>query len=263
MHGAKSPDTLLIFAAKHVGMEIIKFLWRDEAPAARLFVSADDAELLAAAMALNIDAEIFSDETAGQLCREGRQYNWMLNLWFPHIFKPDVLEVAKHRLNVHPALLPHCRGNDCAAWAIRTDAPVGVSLLEIREGVDTGEVYAQRALSHKPAERGKELHDRLQTAAIALFIDTWPDILSGEIQPRPQTGEGSNFQRRDTEADRRRNGADTMTLKETTDWIRAHDFSPGTTAEMLMDNKRYKLTLEIEEIEDARIASDTTNTKLR
>jgi hypothetical protein len=38
-----------------------------------------------------------------------------------------------------------------------------------------------------------------------------------------------------------------MTLGEFVTWALAHDFSPGTTAEMACDGRRYKVRLHIEE----------------
>ena len=181
---------------------------------------------------------------------EDKKYEWLLNLWCPHILKRETLDIAKHRLNLHPSLVPHCRGNDNAAWAIRKELPAGVSLIEMDEDVDVGYLYAQREIKYAFPIRGKELHQILQDEVIELFRQNWPEIFREEIVAVPQAGTESLHTRKMTEKDRVRTWTERESIKDLCMWILAHDFYPNTTAEMDINGMRYKLTINIENIND-------------
>ena len=241
---------ILLFAAKEVGLELTTYLLGIDAPIKRLIVgSAGDQEILDLARGRRIPAEVFTKKTQHQMAEEGIQYEWLLNLWCPHILRTDVLALANHRLNIHPSLVPYCRGNDNAAWTIRKGLPAGVSLIEMGEELDAGLVYAQNEVPYFFPARGSELHVRLQKEAVVLFKETWPAIYSGVVGLLPQTGPVSYHTRKQTEQDRVLDASVTLTLEDFLSWILAHDFYPSTTAEVRHRGLKYKLTLGVEENE--------------
>lgn len=234
-------------------MELVGYLLDANAPVCRVIVANDaDQEILELAAAHQVRTDVYTKDTHPQLVEEGRHYEWILNLWSPHILRPPVLALATRRLNVHPTLVPHCRGNDGAAWAIRKGLPTGVSLIEMDEAVDTGEVYAQREVPFDFPMRGKELHSMLQRELVTLFKDTWPSIHCGQVVPKPQEGPVSYHTRKETEKDRAQDAKTVFALEDCLSWILAHDFYPGTTAEVRHLGRTYKLTLNIEERTDGR-----------
>jgi len=241
---------ILVFASKAVGQETFAFLLKTGAPVGRVVVGRpDDEGILAASRAAGIPAEVYSPRTQEDLAADPARYEWLLNLWSPRILKPEVLALARNRLNIHPSLVPHCLGNDNAAWAIRKRLPAGVSLIEMNPDIDHGEVYVQCEIPYSFPLRGSELHQRLQRASVELFNSAWPSIYKGDICPKPQVGPGSYHTRKHTEADRVRSAEDAMPLGEAIDWLLAHDFDPGTTAELVRDGKRYRLRLIVEPAE--------------
>jgi methionyl-tRNA formyltransferase len=114
--------------------------------------------------------------------------------------------------------------------------------------VDTGAIYAQKGIVIPFPIRGSELHSLLQEEIIALFRSAWPRMLSGELQPVPQIQGGSSFRRKQTNLDRVRDANMMMPLKETVLWMLAHDFYPGTTAELEESGERYRLRIFVEKI---------------
>lgn len=244
---------ILVFASKSVGFEALEFLVDRREPIARVIVgSSKDLPIIDLCKGAKCDFEVFSGTTCPDLLKSGRRFDWLLNLWCPHILKDDVLALAARRANLHPGLVPYSRGNDCAAWIIRKREPAGVSILEMNAGVDEGDVYAQRTLDVPFPTRGRILHDNLQKAVVNLFREAWPDMAAGKLSPTPQPNGGSYHRRRDTNADRLRKADDVGSLGETIDWMLAHDFGPGTTAEVIRDGRRYKLSLNIEEIAETK-----------
>ena len=239
---------VLVFASKRVGLETVEYLLDKQAPVARVIAGIDaDQPIVEMAVARSIPAEVYGRQTQRALVAAGERYDWLLNLWCPHILRRPVLQLADRRLNIHPSLVPHCQGNDNAAWCIRKGLPAGVSLIEMEEQVDVGGVYAQKEVPYVFPIRGKELHEILQREAITLFEESWPAICLGTVAPRPQTGPGSYHTRRQTEGDRVVDADAAMSVDAFLHWVLAHDFHPRTTAECRYQGKTYKLRLTMEE----------------
>lgn len=246
-----SKHQVLVFAAKRVGRELVDYLCQLKVPIGHLVVATvNDKDILITANQYHVQAEVYNDTTQSRLAQRQERYSWLLNLWCPHRLLPSTLALAEHRLNIHSSFVPHCRGNDNAAWAIRKGLPAGVSLIEMEDTIDSGDVFVQRKVPIAFPMRGYELHARLQDEAISLFKNTWSDIYRGEIKPKPQSGVVTSHTRKQTNADRVRDAAERMSLGEAMNWILAHDFWPGTTAELVIHGKRYRVRVEIEPLSD-------------
>lgn len=231
----------LVFASKEVGFACLSHVIAAGETIIHVFVgSANDVEILDLCRARQISHSVTTAEDIAAFVRKGERVDWLLNFWSPFILKQDILALATRRLNVHPGLVPHCKGNDAAAWAIRNALPAGVSLIEMQEGIDVGHVYAQQEVAYSDADTGRSLHERLVKASSALFINEWNRLRTSKEAPRPQANGGSYFTRKQTNADRVKQAQEKMTLGEVATWARAHDFSPGTTAEIVLeDGVRY------------------------
>lgn len=246
MAGGTNPG-IIVFATKDVGRDAFETLVSSGTAVDRLYVvRPTDTETLDMAAAAGIPGEVAAENLEESMVREGTRYAWLLNLWADRIFSREFLNLFNRRLNLHPALVPHCRGNDCATWAIREQEPAGVSLIEMEAGIDAGAIYAQKIVPHQFPETAAALQRRLKSELVGLFRDRWPDILAGRVDAVPQTGEGSYHRRRDTVADRTRQATDCMTVEEMIDWVRAHDFAPDTTALVARDGETYRIRLDIE-----------------
>ena len=80
---------------------------------------------------------------------------------FGQILRPHVLYLPPHgSLNVHASLLPRWRGASPIQHALLAgDATTGVTLMGMDEGLDTGPMYVQEALTISPDETAATLHD--------------------------------------------------------------------------------------------------------
>ncbi len=175
---------------------------------------------------------------------------WILSLWNPHLLTSAMLLKGQFHVNLHPALVPYCRGNDTAAWALRTNVPTGVSLLEMDVGVDTAAVWAQRELAVQKFETGASLLSRMKLELISLFINSWPSIYAGMLQPRPQPFELPAYTRKRTNEDRVQSLHEFSNADEFLNWILSHDFAPKSTAEIVVGDRRFSVTLKLREISD-------------
>ena len=116
---------------------------------------------------------------------------------FAPIFKPH--HVKKHNIiNIHPASLPHGRGIYPNVWALYNGTAIGVSIHQIDEGIDTGDMLASDYMQHwelecrlnNPAETLQTFYDHLLRRAEYLFYATWPQIEDGTIVPYQQAPGG-------------------------------------------------------------------------
>lgn len=247
----ESDGAILVFASKTVGEQALAWLIRQgEAVVQVIAARDDDVAILNLCRTHGIAVSVFDPErTPTGLVDSGRSFAWLLNLWSPHLLRRPVLGLAHRRLNLHPSLVPHCRGNDNAAWTIRHGLPAGVSLLEMDDGVDTGRVWAQRVIEYAFPIRGRDLHLMLEAELVRLFVESWAALRARPPEPHSQQGPVTCFRRADTNADRHRDAGHTATLADTVRWLLAHDFAPGTTAEMIMDGRRFQVRLDIREVE--------------
>jgi methionyl-tRNA formyltransferase len=242
---------ILIFAGKRVGATLLSYLISGGEPIGYVVAaSAADQAIQSLCEQHRIPCSTFDGLDIGAIRSVTDRYEWLLDLWSPHILPKEILSLAGHRANLHPSLVPHARGADSTAWCIRKDLPVGVSILEMTEVVDGGGLYAQKQLEVAFPLSGKELHQRLQDEVIQFFKQAWPEMLAGRITPRPQPEGGSYHRRKQTNEDRKQKADTVMTVGEAVRWMLAHDFHPGTTAEFEQDGQRFKLQLTVTKIPD-------------
>jgi methionyl-tRNA formyltransferase len=123
------------------------------------------------------DAVAFSkvhDETLGVVVAFGK------------VFSADVLQTLP-MINVHYSLLPRWRGAAPVERAILTgDRETGVSIMQVAEQLDAGDILAQATTTISDTETLLELRSRLESLAEPLLLDV---CLRGIRDVRPQVGE--------------------------------------------------------------------------
>lgn len=88
-------------------------------------------------------------------------------------------------INVHGSLLPKYRGAAPIQWAVLNgDAVTGVTIQQMGEGVDTGDMLSKAETEIGQDETSGELFDRLMVLGAELLIDTINRL--DEIEPEPQ-----------------------------------------------------------------------------
>ena len=95
---------------------------------------------------------------------------------FMRIVGPVFLAAYPRRIiNVHPSLLPKHRGSDAAAQALAAgDKITGCTVHYVDEGVDTGEIIAQREVPVEPGDTAESLQARIQAAEHELL----PEVIA-------------------------------------------------------------------------------------
>lgn len=92
-------------------------------------------------------------------------------------------------LNLHASLLPRWRGAAPIQRAVEAgDAKSGVTVMQVAEGLDTGDMLLKGKVEITSTTTGGELHDKLALVGADLISAVLSDIKSFTPQPQPQDG---------------------------------------------------------------------------
>lgn len=90
-------------------------------------------------------------------------------------------------INVHASLLPRWRG---AAPIHRSllagDTETGITIMQMDEGLDTGDMLYKSSCTIQPDDSSGALHDRLADLGASALIDTLQIVQSGQLNPIKQ-----------------------------------------------------------------------------
>lgn len=102
---------------------------------------------------------------------------------FGQILPKEIIEGPKYGcINVHPSLLPKYRGAAPVNWAlINGERKTGITVMQMDEGIDSGDILFQEETLIKPHECFGELNNRLSIMGAELLLKTIRIIMSGMI----------------------------------------------------------------------------------
>ena len=102
---------------------------------------------------------------------------------YGRILGRDLLELAPHgAINVHGSILPKYRGAAPIQWAIASgEAETGVSIMQMDEGLDTGDVLLQRVLPIGPTDTAEALGPRLAALGGAALAEALAGLAAGTL----------------------------------------------------------------------------------
>lgn len=104
------------------------------------------------------------------------------------IIPPQLLHVAKYGcINLHVSLLPKYRGSAPIQWAVLNgDEQTGVTIMQLDEGLDTGDILMVEPVSIDPEMTSGELFDMVSSIGAKTLVKALPLIEAGELTPKKQ-----------------------------------------------------------------------------
>lgn len=107
---------------------------------------------------------------------------------FGQILPKELLTMPKYGcVNIHASLLPKYRGAAPIQWAvINGEKESGVTIQQMGEGVDTGDILLKRAVALDNKETGESLYDKLSRLGAELIVEVLPEIEAGKVIPEKQ-----------------------------------------------------------------------------
>lgn len=104
------------------------------------------------------------------------------------ILPKTVLEMPTYGCyNIHASLLPRWRGAAPIQRAIQMgDAETGVTIMQMDEGLDTGNMLTTLTTPIQADDTAQSLHDRLSQLGSTALMQTLTDLQAGTLSPVPQ-----------------------------------------------------------------------------
>ena len=107
---------------------------------------------------------------------------------YGRILPKEVLELPRFGcINLHVSLLPKYRGSAPIQWSvINGDARTGVTIMQLDEGLDTGDILMVDPVDIGPEETSGELFDRISAVGAETLLRCIGEIEAGRVTPVPQ-----------------------------------------------------------------------------
>lgn len=114
---------------------------------------------------------------------------------FGQILKKQILNLPKYGcLNVHASILPKYRGAAPINWAIiNGEKETGVSIMEMDEGLDTGDILKIERIPINEYDDSITIHDKLSSLGAKVIVEVLDDIEKGHINRIPQDDKLSSY----------------------------------------------------------------------
>ena len=97
-------------------------------------------------------------------------------------------------INVHASLLPKYRGAAPIHYAILNgEKKSGVTIMQMAEGLDTGDMLLKKSVEISENEIVEELHDQLSEVGAELVVQALEGLEKGTLTPEPQDDSLSSY----------------------------------------------------------------------
>lgn len=183
---------LLLLADSHVGSKTFDFIWENYPDDIGFLITMDKNEIWLKAEERGIDVGLYNNETIQQI--QELDFEIGLLAWWPKIIKNELISLPENGfINFHPGYLPYNRGKHYNFWAIVEEAPFGVTIHMVDEGIDTGSILAQKKIAYDWEDTGETLYLKAQGEMFDLFYKTYPDIRESKLKPIVQDLDSGSF----------------------------------------------------------------------
>ena len=131
-------------------------------------------------------SKIKTDEFYSEL--RGYQPELIVVAAYGRILPPRLLTLPPHGcINVHGSLLPRHRGAAPIQWAIISgDQEVGVTIMQMDAGMDTGAVLLRRSITAAPQETAGSLFPKIAALGSQALMDVLELLKNGCLAPASQ-----------------------------------------------------------------------------
>lgn len=125
----------------------------------------------------------------------GLQPDLILVTAFGQILPRALLEIPRLGcINIHASLLPRYRGAAPINWCIiKGESETGITIMQMDEGLDTGDMLLKKTIPIGPEEDAQSLHDRLSAAGAEAMAEALELLLLGRLAPEKQDDSLSSY----------------------------------------------------------------------
>lgn len=121
---------------------------------------------------------------------------------FGQILSREILEIPRFGcVNIHASLLPRYRGASPIQQAvIDGEEKTGVTIMQMNEGMDTGDILYQKEIKLAPKETGESLFARLAGLGAEAIVEALPLLEAGKLIPAAQDEDRATYVKMITKA---------------------------------------------------------------
>jgi len=232
-----------------VGAEITHWLLANYRDDVALVVTTGDNAISESARAATVPTIVFESDAqvAQHVAVAAMSIDLALVAWWPKLIRHPLLRVAKHgMINTHPSLLPHNRGKHYNFWALVEEAPFGVTLHFVEDGIDSGDIVAQQPIAYDWEDTGETLFVKARQAMVSLVAQTYPTLRTLSIPRRGQdTSLGSLHFARELDAASAFDINQSYSARHLLNVLRARTFAGHPAAWFADDNNEYEVRVDI------------------
>jgi methionyl-tRNA formyltransferase len=186
----------------------------------------------------------------------------LISAGFRHIVPDRILSVPQRgAVNLHNSYLPYNRGANANVWSIVEDEPAGVSIHYMTSDVDAGPIIDRREVPVQPDDTGRDLYERLEDEQVEQFVDCWPSIRDGSVDPTEQDESGTHHLKRDFVDLWKLDRNTTTRVGDLLDRLRALTFPPYRNAYFEADGEQYYVEVTI--TAESEVSDETTDVGTR
>jgi len=141
---------------------------------------------------LRIDGKFPEDAALAQEMLQQIRPDLMVVAAYGLLLPRWTLELPTHgAFNIHASLLPRWRGAAPIQRAIAAgDAQTGITIMQMDEGLDTGDVLLTRPVAIAPDQTAAQLHDALAEIGAQAIVQAIALLQADRLRARPQDAEG-------------------------------------------------------------------------
>jgi methionyl-tRNA formyltransferase len=233
-----------------VGGQIAHYLLEEFSGDLGLLVAIKSNSILELAQAKNVPCHIFKDDkTLVNQLDNAAPLDLGVLAWWPKIISKEIIKRPNLGfVNTHPSMLPYNRGKHYNFWALVEQTTFGVSIHLVDEGIDSGDIVAQKQIDYSWEDTGKTLYDKAQVAMFELFRESYPQIRQFKINRKPQDlSEGSFHFGKELESASVIDLDKSYTARELLNLLRARTFDGFPSCTFEDNGRKYEVRINIKE----------------
>lgn len=118
---------------------------------------------------------------------------------YSYLIPNKIIQLVKERIiNLHISYLPWNKGSDPNFWSFIEDTPKGVTIHQLCEELDQGDILLQKEIFfNEKEETFRSTYELLNQEIVTMFIQHFQEIKNQTIIPYAQQGMGTYHRRKD------------------------------------------------------------------
>lgn len=239
-----------IFADQEVGLEAVKIAVNKNRSVLQSVVVIEDNEIASFARSVGCDVILYQEISNANVADIFTGIELIVLAWWPKIIGKNLIGLPGVRIvNFHPSLLPYNRGKNYNFWTIVEETPFGVTIHEVNEGIDSGDILFQKSIEKSWEDTGESLYNKAKTSMLALFAESFDQLIQGQYVKKAQDlNIGSIHFAKELDPASQIFLEKTYTAKELLNLLRARTFFGKPGCFFYDQNEKFEISINIKKI---------------